>query len=649
VALLDLLEVSKRYETQSILEGIDLFINQGERIAIIGKNGGGKSTLMKIINGTLDVDGGRRIVQNGISVEMLAQIPQFDAKQNVREAIENELAHFFKAQKEHTKVALALAEDFENPELQAKQDDLAAFLDAHNAWNLDDKIERVLQEFALKEFENSPVVMLSGGEQRRVALAGLILKKPDILLLDEPTNHLDVYMVAFLEEMLLKENFTLVFISHDRYFIDRIATRSVEIDACKLRSFNGGYGAYLAAKEQLLHAMQKQHETLLKHLKGEEEWLRRGVKARLKRNEGRKQRVLSMREAAKKNPGQLNRIKLEIQRAKHHFNQDKSTNRQRMLFELHNVSKSLGNKLLIDDFSTRILQNDRIAIVGKNGAGKSTLLRLLLGTLKPDSGHIKKGEFAIGYFDQQREMLDDAKDLIETFCPHGGDRVDVRGSNMHVFGYLKQFLFPKEDLNKKIGVLSGGEKNRVALALLFTQEVDCLILDEPTNDLDIPTINILEEAIQDFPGAVLFVSHDRYFVDKIAKKLLIFSGNGKIEESHQTYSEFLEDEQEMNEFEAYCQSLQAKTPSNENQKEKTKPTKLSYKEQREYETLPNDIATLEDEIETLKQCLGNPECYQKEGISALTQKLEEKEALLEPLIERYLEIEEKRESLGFEA
>jgi ATP-binding cassette subfamily F protein uup len=645
VAWLDLLEVSKRYETQPILESVDLFINQGERIAIIGKNGGGKSTLMKIINGTLDVDNGRRILQNGISVEMLAQVPQFDAKQNVRQAIENELAHLFEAQKEHARVASALAENFENLELQAKQDELAAFLDAHNAWNLDDKIERVLQEFALKEFEKSPVVMLSGGEQRRVALAGLILKKPDILLLDEPTNHLDVYMVAFLEEMLLKENFTLVFISHDRYFIDRIATRSVEIEDYKLRSFNGGYAYYLEAKEQLLHAMQKQHETLLKHLKGEEEWLRRGVKARLKRNEGRKQRVLSMRDAAKKNPGQLNRIRLEIERAKHHFNQDKSTNRQRMLFELQNVSKSLGSKQLIENFNARILQNDRIAIVGKNGAGKSTLLRLLLGTLKPDSGSIKRGEFAIGYFDQQREMLDNEKDLIETFCPYGGDRVDVRGSNMHVYGYLKQFLFPREDLNKKIGVLSGGEKNRVALALLFTQEVDCLILDEPTNDLDIPTINILEEAIQNFPGAVIFVSHDRYFVDKIAKKLLVFTGAGKIEESYQSYSEFLEDEQEMREFDAYCQSLQSKIPNEEMQKEKTKPTKLSYKEQREYEALPKEIANLEDEIKGLQECLGNPECYQKEGISTITQKLSQKEALLEPLIERYLEIEEKLESL----
>jgi len=647
VALLDLLEISKQYETKPILKEVDLFINKNERIAIIGKNGGGKSTLMKIINGSLEPDSGRRIVQSNISVEMLDQVPKFQHHHSVRQAIKSELTHILEAQKEYDFISSKLAQDFDNPQLQSRQNELASFLDAHDGWNLDDKIERILQEFALKEYENSPVSMLSGGEQRRVALAGLILKKPDILLLDEPTNHLDVYMVSFLEEMLLKGNFTLVFISHDRYFIDHIATRSVEIDNCKLRSFKGGYENYLKSKEELLRAMQKQHESLLKQLKSEEEWLQKGVKARLKRNEGRKQRVLAMREAAKKNPSQLNRIKLELERAKHNFNQEKSVNKKRMLFELKDVSKTLGDKCLIKQFNARILQNDRIAIVGKNGSGKSTLLRLLVGSLKPDSGVIKRGDFSIGYFDQQRQMLDDDKDLIETFCPNGGDRVDVRGSSMHVYGYLKQFLFPKEDLNKKIGLLSGGEKNRVALALLFTKKVECLILDEPTNDLDIPTINILEEAIQKFAGAVIFVSHDRYFVDKIAKKLLIFTGNGKIEESYQSYSEFLEIEKEMAELDAYCK-LQTKQASSETKKTKTKSAKLSYKEQKEYESLPEEISRLEDEIQRLKECLANPECYQKEGIAALTEQLEAKEAQLEPLIDRFLEIEEKREALGLE-
>ncbi len=648
MAWLDLLEISKSYETRKILEKVDLFISQGERIAIIGKNGGGKSTLMKILDGSLEADSGRRILQSGLNIQMLAQVPKFDPRDTVRCAIKRELKSLYDAQQEYENTAKAIAKDHDNQKLHDKQIELISFLDTHNAWNLDDKIERALQEFALKPFEHSLISTLSGGEQKRVALAGLILKKPDILLLDEPTNHLDVYMVAFLEEMLIKEQFTTVFISHDRYFIDQISTRSIEIDDFRLHSYNGGYQAYLQGKEQRLHSMQKQHDTLLKHLKNEEEWLSKGVKARLKRNEGRKQRALNMREEAKKNPAQLERIKLEIKRAKPSFTQDKSTNKQRMLFELDSISKSLGDKKLIKDFSIRILQNDRIAIVGKNGAGKSTLLRLLLGQLGPDSGIIKQGDFSIGYFDQQRKMIDDEKNLIETFCPNGGDRVDVRGTNMHVFGYLKQFLFPKEDLNKKVGHLSGGEKNRVALALLFTKDVDCLILDEPTNDLDIPTINILEEAIQNFSGAVLFVSHDRYFIDKIANKLLIFTGKGMIEESYQTYTEFLEDEREMRESEAYLRSLKPSLEESGIQKEKTKPTKLSYKEQREHEALPDQIAILENDISVLKKCLGDPNCYQEKGIEALTNELWEKEARLEPLLERYFEIEEKIELLNLE-
>lgn len=639
MALLDLLEISKSYESQQILDKINFFINKGERICIIGKNGGGKSTLMNIINGTLDFEDGRRILQNGVKVEMLNQAPVFEAGKSVKEAIEEELSELKNAKIEYDEILIKLSLDFENSELLEKQERLTDFLDIHDAWSLDDKIERVLQQFRLKEYENRPVAMLSGGEQRRVALAGLILKKPDILLLDEPTNHLDVYMVEFLEEMLIKERFTLVFISHDRYFIDRIATKTVEIDECKLRAFDGGYEKYLKAKEALMMSLAKSHNTLLKHLKSEEEWLRRGVKARLKRDEGRKQRVFELRENAKKNPSLIHKMKLELEREQKNFNQEKSTNRQKMLFEMYDIHKKLGNKELIKSFSGRVLQNDRIAIVGKNGAGKSTLLKIFLEELKIDSGSFKKGEFKIGYFDQQRTSLDESKSITDIFCPNGGDRVDVRGKNMHVFGYLKNFLFPKEYLNKKVRLLSGGEKNRVALALLFTKDIDCLILDEPTNDLDIPTINILEEYIQSFQGAVIFVSHDRYFVDKIAKKLYIFKGKGKIEESYQSYSRYLELEKEIKNLDIFtCKEKKTVTKT-----VTKKAVKLSYKEKKDYESLPLEIEKIENEIEEIKTCLENPECYQKIGLSKLSQELDSKEAKLEPLIEKFLELEEKVE------
>jgi len=649
LALLDLIGISKAYETQKILTDVDFSLHEGERVAIIGKNGGGKSTLMKIVFGSLEVDEGRRILQKNIKVGMLDQTPRFKEGMNVKEAIEEELKELKTARLRYEEVIKTLEHDYHNEALLTEQSQLVTFLDLHDAWSLDEKIEQVLQEFDLKQFEQSDVNLLSGGEQRRVTLAGLILQKPDILLLDEPTNHLDVYMVEFLEQMVLKSKFTLLFISHDRYFIDHIATRTIEIDDGKVRSFDGGYENYLICKEQLILSLQKQHDNLLKYLKGEEEWLQRGVKARLKRNEGRKQRVFELRESAKKNPSLVRKLKLELEREKHNFNGEKIINKQKMLFEMYNVRKKLGDKLLIKDFSARILQKDRIAIVGKNGAGKSTLLKIFLGDMNVDSGNFDKGEFKVGYFDQQRMMLDDNKNLIETFCPNGGDRVDVKGKNLHVFGYLKDFLFPKEDLNKKIGILSGGEKNRVALALLFSQDVDCLVLDEPTNDLDIPTINILEEYIQSFGGAVIFVSHDRYFVDKIAGKLYVFKGEGIIEESYQSYSEYLEIEKEIKELDRMESNQAAPWVEKEETKiqkaKETTPTKLSYKEQRALETLPLQIEALEDEISSIKRCLENPECYQQMGLTKLSQTLEEKEALLEPMIEELLEIEEKVEMM----
>jgi ATP-binding cassette subfamily F protein uup len=318
-----------------------------------------------------------------------------------------------------------------------------------------------------------------------------------------------------------------------------------------------------------------------------------------------------------------------------------------MLYELDNITKSLGDKLLIENFTTRILQKDTIAIVGPNGSGKSTMLKIFMEKMDIDKGRFKKGDFNIGYFDQQRDMLDDSKNLMETFCPNGGDRVILDdGRNMHVFGYLKNFLFPREYLDKKIGVLSGGEKNRVALALLFTKKVDCLILDEPTNDLDIPTINILEEYLQNFQGALIFVSHDRYFVDKIAKKLFVFKGNGLVEESFQPYTEYLEIEKELKELDLLEFEVSKQTQTTKTETTQKKQTKLSYKDQREYDMLPDEIEELEAKIEEINECLSNPECYARKGIVAISKELEETEEIYEAKVERFLELEELIESFN---
>jgi len=646
MALVDLLGVSKHYEAQKILENINFHIDEGERVVIVGKNGSGKSTLMKIVHGSLDADEGERINRQGIEIKMLSQVPKFDPDHNVREAIEAGLGELKSAKVRFDEISVLLAEQFDNTALLDEQARLTNFLDHHNAWNLDDKIERVMHHFMLKEYETKKVNLLSGGEQRRVALASLLLQKPDVLLLDEPTNHLDVYMVEFLEELILKERFTLLFISHDRYFIDQVATKTIEVEECALREFNGGYSNYLEQKQELLRTMAQQHDNLLKLLKTENEWLRRGVKARLKRNEGRKQRVLQLREDAKNNPSKIRKMKLELEREAKHFNRSEGINRQKMLFEIEHLGLKLGDKTLIKDFSTRILQKDVIAVVGPNGSGKSTLLKALLGRLKPTSGIIKMGELTIGYFDQHREMLDDNLNLIETFCPHGGDRVDVMGQDYHVYGYLKNFLFPREFLDKKVGVLSGGEKNRVALALLFTKKVDCLILDEPTNDLDIPTINILEEKLQSFPGAVILVSHDRYFVDKIAKKLFIFKGDGTIEESYKPYSEYLEDEKEFMEMDAMeAEFSKSSSAPSAVQTEKPKTLKLTFNEQRALEKLPAEIEALEAKIDELNASLADPKKYEKIGISVLAEELEKTKALYEEKVDELLTIEEKAEEI----
>ena len=642
MALIDLIDVSKKFGANEILNGVNFSINENEKIAIIGKNGSGKSTLMKIISGEVAVDSGRRIVQNLISVEMLAQTPNFNATFTVRQALNNELKEIFDAISEYEKSGVLLANEPENKEILKEQERLLKFIEAKDGWNIEHKIERILQEFKLKEYENRPICSLSGGEIRRVALGALILKKPNVLLLDEPTNHLDVYMVKFLEDMLKGSNQSIVFISHDRYFIDALATRCVEVEDASLKNFEGGYASYLTKKEEILASLAKSHETLLKQLKAEEEWLRRGVKARLKRNEGRKERVLAMREEAKKNPGVIRRVRLELERASKNFNQTQSQNRKKMLFEFKNLSKSIDGKVLFEKFDARVLQGERIAIVGRNGSGKSTLLKILLGLEKPSSGEIKRGEVSIGYFDQARNVLDDDKSLIETFCPNGGDHVLVRGRNMHVYGYLKNFLFPKEFLDKKIGVLSGGEKNRVALALLFTKTYDVLVLDEPTNDLDIATSNRLEDYLQSFEGAILLVSHDRYFVDKMANKLWAFEDT-KINVLHEEYSVYLELEYELKELDKFEKEL-ANNQNEAKQKSKTG-VKLSYKQTQILNTYPDKISALEAKISELNEGLSDPKIYQEVGLTKLYEELEKAKTELECLENEYFEVLEIAEAL----
>lgn len=638
MALVDLIDITKKFGSNVVLDAVNFSVNDKERIAIIGKNGGGKSTLMKILCGIYESDDGRVVTQNNINIQMLEQAPKFSENLSVKDVLRNEAKEIYNAIAEYGEILDQIANEPDDKDLLAYQDRLIKFIDSKDGWNIDNKIERILVHFKLKEYENRSACTLSGGEIRRVALGGLILKKPDILLLDEPTNHLDVYMVKFLEEFLLNSKQTIVFISHDRYFIDRLATRCVELEDGHLSNFDGGYANYLEKKQEMLASLQKSHETLLKQLKYEEEWLRRGVKARLKRNEGRKARILAMREEAKKNPGAIRKVKLELERANKSFNKGGlDENRRKMLFEFKSVTKKQNEKTLFSNFNARVLQGERIGIVGANGAGKSTLLKIMLGESKIDGGEIKRGDIKIGYFDQSRTGISDDKSLIEIFCPNGGDHIMVRGHYMHVYGYLKNFLFPKEFLDKPVSVLSGGERNRLALAKLFTQEFDCLILDEPTNDLDIATINILEEYLMSFEGAVIVVSHDRYFVDKITNKLWAFE-NGNIDQIYVPYSEYLEYEDEIKEIDEIEKEFDSKKPSDANKKEKTQSAKLSYKQSKILEEYPALIAELENRIKELNKALSTPEIYQEVGIQTLFEELEEKKGDLYNMENEYYEV-----------
>lgn len=638
--LVDLIDISKNYGEKVILKNVNFSLNSGEKVAIIGKNGAGKSTFLKILTKQIEADSGRIIVSSNLKIEILSQSVEISDVNSVDEYIKKELSYIFDTINAYNEMNIKLQKDTTNTFLLNEIARLSNEIDSLEAWSIDNKIKKITKELELDDLINQNIHSLSGGELRRLSLACLLLKNPDILILDEPTNHLDVNMCRFIENMLKNSKKSVLFISHDRYFIDSVANKCIEIEDASIKEFKGGYTQYLEQKADILASLNKSYETLIKQLKAEEEWLRRGVKARLKRNEGRKERIFKMREEAKKNPSLINRLKTELSSAMQLKTNSLILNKKKMLFEINDLSLKLGNKKLFDNFTTRIIQGQRIAIVGKNGCGKSSFLQLLLGKLQASNGFIKKGDFQIGYFDQKKSELDDDKTLIEYFCPNGGDRVNVRGNNMHVYGYLKKFLFPKEQLSYKIGSLSGGEKSRIALAKLFTKEYEVLILDEPTNDLDIATINILEQHLSDFNGALIFVSHDRYFTDRLATMLFAFYDE-KINIETMSFSELLD---VLDEIKEINEEIKDESIVKE-QKTRTKSKKLSYKQNEILNNHPDKIAELEKQIKILNSYLSDKEKYEKYGIVELSKELDEAKNKLDKLEEEYYEVLQLQEEI----
>ena len=494
MTLLSLREVCKRHGTTPLLDKIDLSINKGERLALIGQNGSGKSTLLNIIQGALPPDSGQRILKRELKILSLPQEVRFCKNHTVEQSIEASLEHLKKAQMRLEELANH-HEIASNEGLKEEYANLQAYLDLQNGWDIESKIKNLMKNFGLDRYKGRLSTSLSGGEQRRVALACMLLEPADLLLLDEPTNHLDNNMTDFLEQNLSNGGKTIIFVSHDRYFIDSVATRIVELDLARLRSFTpstqkGTYLSYLEAKQNLLSNLQKEQEELKKILKHEEEWLQRGVQARRKRNEGRKERLFALREKLKGMPTALRNISKTLESGLANTPNQAHKNQQKLLFNIQNLSLKLDGKPLIKGLNILISQGERLGLVGRNGSGKTSLLKLLKGDYQIDSkeskglsfsGRLDKAQSKIGYFDQHKSVLKDDKNLLETFCPKGGDSIDLGGKSVHVYGYLKNFLFPKDSLTKRIGQLSGGEKARVALALLLSKPYDCLLLDEPTS------------------------------------------------------------------------------------------------------------------------------------------------------------------------
>ena len=622
-------KVSLAFGHLPLLDGVSLSIEEGERIAVLGRNGEGKSTLLKVLSGELAPDGGAvwrapstrvaRLAQDADALGEAAGLTVFDA---VAAGL-GDLRDLVRAY-HHTASEIAHhATDAAIERLGELQHDL----EQRDGWRIEQRIETVLGRLGLDA--DAAVSTLSGGWRRRVLLAQALVSQPTLLLLDEPTNHLDLTAIVWLEGFLDDYPGSVVVVTHDRAFLQRVARRIIELDRGRLTSWPGDYRTFLKKKDAWLANEALANEESDKTLAKEEAWLRRGVKARRTRDEGRVKRLMAMREERAARRAQAGQVRLDLGSA------DRSGH---VVFEAERISKAFGPRLVVRDFSTRVMRGDRIGLVGPNGVGKTTLLRLLVGDLTPDSGIVERGtNVEVAYFDQQRAQLDPERSVVDT-VGDGNDRVTVGGRTRHVFGYLEDFLFPPERAQAKVKMLSGGERNRLLLARLLTQPANVLILDEPTNDLDLETLSTLEAELTDFPGTILVVSHDRAFLENVVTTTWVFEGDGRIEEYVGADVErWVKPAAAVTEpTTPIVQVSKVPGPPAAPQKKK-----LSYKEQREFDALPARIEAIEAEERDLQQRIGSPEFY-REGATAIRDALGRVEQLRverDALYARWAELE----------
>ncbi|MDH5925399.1 ABC transporter ATP-binding protein [Vibrio lentus] len=632
MALLTIHNGQLAFGDHPLLDGADFALQENERVCLVGRNGAGKSTLMKILSGNIIMDDGKMQITQDVVVSRLEQDPPRNEQGSVYEYVSGGLAEIGELLKEYHNLLDVIAEDPSEKNLN-RLTRVQEKLDHANAWRFEDRVSNVLA--ALKLTANTKLTELSGGWQRKAALARALVCDPDVLLLDEPTNHLDVATIEWLEAFLKDFRGSIIFISHDRAFIKSMATRIVDLDRGKLSSFPGDYDNYLLEKEEALRVEEMQNAEFDKKLAQEEVWIRQGIKARRTRNEGRVRALKKLREERQDRREVQGKANIQI---------DTSARSGKIVFEAENLNFAFEGKEIVTDFSFNIMRGDRIALIGPNGCGKSTVLKLLLDQLKPDSGRLHCGtKLEVAYFDQYREILDPEKSVIDNLAD-GKQEVTVGGRERHALSYLQDFLFSPKRARTPVKALSGGEKNRLLLARIFLKSNNLLILDEPTNDLDIETLELLEDLLANYEGTLLLVSHDRQFVDNTVMTSWIFEGNGVVEEFVGGYHDAQKQRAQALEYRQAEKPAKAEKVVEETPKTapvKAKPKKLSYKLQRELETLPLRLEELETEIETLQQEVNDPDFFLKsvEQTQPVLDKLSAVEQELEVAFERWEELE----------
>ena len=595
-----------------LLDHTDFMLDPAERVALIGRNGTGKSSLLAALaagSGRGKIDDGEVWVQPGIRVGYVPQEPDFDLTSTVFQTVVSGMGETSKLLADYHEVTHQMgAPDADLEALMARMEELQHELDTQGAWAYEAQAEQVIERFELDP--DATVETLSGGQKKRLALAQALAVTPEVLLLDEPTNHLDIATIEWLENLLIETNVTLFFITHDRSFLDRVCTRIVELDRGKLTSFPGSFADYQLRKEHLLHEEGLANARADKLLKEEEIWIRKGVEARRTRAVFRVQRLDQLRAERQARRDRMGKVNLQLEAG------DKSG---KLVAELEHVNKSYGARAIVRDFSSRIQRGDKIGVIGPNGAGKTTLLRMILGELQPDSGIVRQGtKIEVAYFDQFRTQLNPDSSLIDVISP-GSDFVEIGGARKHVIGYLEDFLFAPERSRSPVSSLSGGERNRLLLARLFAKPANVLVLDEPTNDLDIETLELLEELLQNYQGTLFLVSHDRTFLDNVVTQTIVAEGDGVWREYVGGYSDWLSyrSSQRATQAKEEVKVKSAPKPAAEPVKAaKPKGEKLSWKEQREYDTLPETVAALEAEQLKLSKSLEDPKIYQTDPQAA---------------------------------